>query len=46
MANLKDTLEKRLDDKEFCRELLAELREVIKENERLRRELERYQKED
>ena len=38
-----DTLEKRLNDPEFCRELLAELRDLIAENERLRQELARYQ---
>ena len=41
--DFKDTLEERLSDPEFCRELLAELREVIEENERLRGELARYQ---
>ena len=41
--DFKDTLEERLSDPEFCRELLAELRGVIEENERLRGELARYQ---
>ena len=44
--DLKDTLEKRLNDHEFCRELLAELRNLIEENERLRQELARYQAAD
>lgn len=35
----RDTLEKRLSDPEFCRALLAELQEVIAENERMRRAL-------
>lgn len=33
---LKETLEGRLDDPEFCRALLEELRALIKENERMR----------
>ena len=37
--DLEDNLENRLSDPEFCRALLAELQEVIAENERLRRAL-------
>ena len=40
--DFKDTLEKRLNDPEFCRALISELRDLIAENEKLRQELERY----
>lgn len=36
-----DTLEKRLNDPEFCRELLAELQNVVKQNVRIRNTLKR-----
>ena len=38
----RETIERRLSDPDFCRELLSELRTMIEENERLRRELERH----
>ena len=38
--DFKDTLEERLNDPEFCRELLAELRGLTAENERMRKALE------
>ena len=41
-----DTLEERLNDPEFCRALIEELRGLIAENERLRQELTRYQAAD
>lgn len=44
--DFKDTLEKRLNDPEFCRALIAELGDLIAENEKLRQELARYQAAD
>ena len=39
MKLIDDTLEERCKDPEFCRALLAELKEIIKENEQMRNEL-------